>query len=190
MKITAWILPALAAVACARGNPVPGEAAAMAASPDSLRGRVEVTGSEPATFVVLIPADGRAVALAGQQPVLRALAGVEVAVTGRRTSPAAFQVAAVTARSVDGIPVTDGVLVRDGERWFLRMTDGGRVPLSNLPDALRGREGARIWVTGPPQGPVQTFGEITGPDGGPVTAEPLQPATPGGSPPLDVVPPR
>ncbi|HEY0035719.1 MAG TPA: hypothetical protein VGB66_03475, partial [Longimicrobium sp.] len=73
---------ALALAACARGTPPPGDAHSAAAA-DTLRGRLEVVGSEPGTSVVLLDGRGGGVTLEGERALLLALAGLEVMVRGR-----------------------------------------------------------------------------------------------------------
>ena len=157
------LLPcALAALACARGAPAAGSAAAPAA--DTLRGTVEVVGSEPATSVALLLDGGaRAVTLEGERPLLDRLAGLEVAVWGSPARAGVFRVERVAVRAAGGVAAVDGVLVREaGGGWALE-TEGRRLPLPHLPEALRGMAGARVWLAGPLDRPPDSFGVVRGP---------------------------
>jgi len=145
---------------CAR--PSPGEGGEPAAAPgDTLRGLLEVAGAEPATQVVLrAPGGGADTPLLGDTPLLRRLSGLEVMVSGARATDG-FRVERVAVRSADGVPATDGVLARDGARDVLVTADGRRVPLGPLPEGLRGRVGARVWLVGPLDRTAQSYGIIT-----------------------------
>jgi hypothetical protein len=120
------------------------------AAADTLRGIVEVVGSEPATSVALLM-DGGAppVTLDGERPMLDRLAGLEVAVWGSLVRPGVFRVERVAVRAAGGVAAVDGVLVHDAGGWALTTEDGRRLPVLYLPDALRGMAGARIWLAGP-----------------------------------------
>lgn len=154
---------ALALAACA-GTRAPDDAAeppAAAASADTVRGTLQATGSEPAVTFVVVDAAGRGTPLEGDRGFLRRLEGLEVAVRGVRR-PDALQVQDVAVRGANGVPAVDGVLVREGAGYALRMADGGRRPIARLPEGLRGAVGARVWLAGRLDGDVDSFG-IVGP---------------------------
>lgn len=130
------------------------------AQPDTLRGTVQVVGSEPGTSVVLTDRLGQPVTLLGEGPVLRSLAGLDVAVEGRRESPGDFRVESVAVRAANGVPAVDGRLARDGAGWVLVAADGRRLPVAALPHDLRGRAGARVWLAGPLDRVPDAFGVI------------------------------
>jgi hypothetical protein len=159
----ALLLPcALAALACARGAPAAGSAAATAAT-DSLRGTVEVVGSEPGTSVALLMDGGRrAVTLDGERPLLDRLAGLEVSVWGSLVRAGVFHVDRVAVRAAGGVPAVDGVLAREGAGWVLVTGDRRRLAILRLPEALRGMEGARVWISGRLDHP-DSFGVIREP---------------------------
>jgi len=130
---------------------------------DSLRGTVEVVGSEPATSVALLMDGGaRAVTLEGERPLLDRLAGLEVAVWGAPVRPGVFRVERVAVRAAGGVAAVDGVLAREGAGWVLRTGDGRRRAIPRLPEALRGMPGARVWIAGPLDHP-DSFGVIKEP---------------------------
>lgn len=150
---TLLLLCALAIPACARGTPAPAvrdDAPTTPPAADSLRGVVDVVGSEPGTWLVLRGERGRRdVTLEGDTRLLRRLAGLEVAVWGALERPGVFRVDRVEVRAADGIPAVDGVLARQGAGWVLVTHDGRRLPVARLPQVLRGMEGARVWLAGP-----------------------------------------
>jgi hypothetical protein len=161
---------ALALAACVSGNAVPGDAAA-AASPDSLRGVVQISGSDPATFVVLLLDGGaRAVALRGERAVLERLQGLEIVVHGEETAGAGvpggrtFRVDRFAVRAAGTVPAADGTLLREGERYYLLVTaDGRRLVLEHVPSDLADRVGAWVWISGTPGRFPDTFGVIRDP---------------------------
>lgn len=163
----ALLLPcALAAVACAQRGPAKagGGASIQAQAADTLRGTIEVVGSEPATSIALMLDGGRrAVTLEGERPLLDHLSGLEVAVWGSPLRPGVFRVTRVAARASSGVAAEDGVLARDGGGWVLVTGDGRRLPIARLPEALRGMAGARVWIAGPLDRAPDTFGVILDP---------------------------
>ena len=157
---------ALASPACAGGAaPSPGGGASEApAAADTLRGTVDVVGSEPATSIVLrMDGGSRDVTLLGDRAVLGPLVGIEVAVWGALERPGAFRVERVEVRASGGVPAVDGVLARQGAGWVLVTHDGRRLPVARLPASLEGMEGARVWLAGPLDRTPDSSGLITEP---------------------------
>ncbi|HEY0023808.1 MAG TPA: hypothetical protein VGB24_12890 [Longimicrobium sp.] len=151
----------LALLACTRGTPAPAGKAVLA---DSLRGTVDVVGSEPATWVVLrVDGGTRDVALDGDAGVLRRLTGLEVTVWGERAAGGRFAVARVAVRSASGVTAVDGILAREGEGFALVTEDGRRLPIARLPETLRSAVGARVWLAGPLDRAPDSFGVIADP---------------------------
>jgi hypothetical protein len=149
-------------MACARGVPAAGAATAPAA--DTLRGTVEVVGSEPGTSVALLMDGGmRAVTLDGERPLLDRLAGLEVAVRGSLVRAGVFRVERIAVRASGGVAAVDGVLARAGAGWVLATEDGRRLPVPHLPEALRAKAGARVWLAGPLDRPPDSSGVIREP---------------------------
>ncbi|HVG45797.1 MAG TPA: hypothetical protein VM890_13745 [Longimicrobium sp.] len=131
---------------------------------DTLRGTIEVVGSEPATSVALLLDGGaRAVRLDGERPLLDRLAGLEVAVWGSPVRAGVFRVERVAVRASGGVAAVDGVLAREGAGWVLATEDGRRLPIARLPETLRGMAGARIWLAGPLDRPPNSSGVIRAP---------------------------
>jgi hypothetical protein len=158
---------ALVPAACVPGNGAPGDAVRASAPPDTLRGVVEVVGSEPGATVALIFDEGRrAVTLEGERPLLDRLQGLEIVVRGERETGVAmmgsgtFRVDSFAVRASGEMPATDGVLVREGERYLLSTWDGRRLALEHVPADLRAREGAWVWIAGVPGRFPDSFGVI------------------------------
>jgi hypothetical protein len=148
--------------ACAQGGapPAGGGAAVMA---DTLRGTLRITGSEPGVTYVVVDAAGRYTPLEGDRALLERLAGVEVVVEGEGAPGVPFVVARVAVRAVEGVSAVDGVLARENGRDVLVLADGTRRTVARLPEPLRGRTGARVWLVGPLDGDIDSFGVISGP---------------------------
>lgn len=155
------LLLALALAACARGSAAPAGGAAVTA--DTLRGTLRITGSEPGVIFIVVDDSGRATPLEGDRVLLERLAGVEVAVEGEAVADAPFRVARVAVRAVEGVAAVDGVLAREGGRDVLVLADGTRRVVARLPEPLRGRTGARVWLAGPLDGDIDSSGVISGP---------------------------
>lgn len=156
----AFVCVLAGAAACRRGGGG-GGTAASGVSPDSLGGTVALTGTIADQRLVL-RAGARTANLAtssADSASLSRLGGVEVMVRGRAEA-SAFRVVSFVAQRVDGAPVADGVLRRDGERLVLE-TAAGRIALGNPPAALRGMIGARVWMGGPLGTGPNVFGVIT-----------------------------
>lgn len=154
---------ALAGAACARGG-VPADATPAGqeqpAAADTLRGTLDMTGSEPGVIFVVVDAAGRAAELEGERAFLQQFLGLEVVVEGTRVGEKTFRVTDVKVRAAEGVPAVDGVLAREGSRDVLVMRDGSRRTVARLPEALRGRVGDRIWLSGPLDGDIVSFGVI------------------------------
>lgn len=149
-------LAALAVAALAACAP----AAANGGGPERLAGRVAVVGSAPVNVrLALQTADGRSVYVTGPLfAELRALAGAEVEVEGRMQG-GAFAASAYRIRSVDGRPVLAGTVeAAPGGGVQLRLPDGSAVRLGAGAEQLR--PGQKVWVQGPTQVQVQTYGVI------------------------------
>lgn len=135
-------------------------AAARGGEPERLAGRVAVVGSAPVNVrLSLQTADGRSVYLAGPAAAeLRALGSAEVEVEGRMQG-STFEATGYRIRSVDGRPVLAGTVeAAPGGGLQLRLEDGSAVRLGGGADRLRA--GQKVWVQGPTQVLVQTYGVI------------------------------
>ena len=116
---------------------------------DTIRGVVTLVGTGAAKQVVLRTIGGAStVTLSGMATNgLAQLAGTEIMVRGLKTSPRDIVVLSYVVRAVGGIPAWDGVLQLTGGQWMLRLTEGGFKKVANVPEVLRSRPGARIWMS-------------------------------------------
>jgi hypothetical protein len=159
LGVGALVLCAVAAFAgCHR--PVSG-GIGSASQPDSLVGVVSVAGTSFEQHVVLRVA-GRVQALvttSADSASLSRVAGTEVVIRGR-AERSSFRVVSFTVRSVDGAPVADGTLLREGGLFVLQ-TAGGPREVRNAPASFGSMIGARIWVGGPLDTGPNVYGVIT-----------------------------
>lgn len=138
---------------------------------DSVRGVLAVVGAEPLTALLVVPTTGAAVAIEGSQAmVMRGLSRLEVTAIGRlvsRRSSASptsmvFETDTFVVRASDRVEAHDGLIARDGDRFFLLRGDS-RVAVAFLPAALRGRLGVRVYLVGPLDQPPVAYGIIEPP---------------------------
>lgn len=131
---------------------------AMGAASDTARGVVAVTGADPLTRVVLRHDDGSTTTLAGPvADTLRAAAGLEVRVTGRRSGDG-LEGTGFRILRMERLPATDGRLHIDGDVATLLTADGRSVRFPAAPAALRELAGRRVWIAGEPGGEPQSWG--------------------------------
>jgi hypothetical protein len=127
---------------------------------DSLTGIVSITGTSFEQQIVL--RGGTTTTLLSAAPpdsaALSRLGGVEVLVVGRRDGNR-FRVEHLTALSVAGSPVVDGIVRKYGDRVVVETTRGP-MPLGNPPSGLRALSGARVWIGGPLNTGPNTYGVI------------------------------
>lgn len=151
----------LAALLIAAAGCAPAAAGGAGAAEDArLTGRVALSGSAPMNAgVSLHPAQGPSVWLAGPLAgELARLAGAQVEVVGR-LGGGTLTADAYRVVSIDGRPALVGtVQAAPGGGLQLRMEDGTVVRLGEAPGALR--PGQKVWVQGPGQVQVQTYGVI------------------------------
>ena len=149
----------------------PGSAPAPLAAGDTIRGVVSITGSDPLSVLVVVPRRGDAVVPTGADVAqLRTLTGVEVTLAGALTDeclpeggPRGARVFAVTqfaVRAMNGVSAVDGTLQQDGEVWILATSDGRRIPIVGLPQALANQAGARVYFVGSLDKAPQAYGII------------------------------
>lgn len=130
--------------------------------PDTIRGTVAVVGSFPVTSVVVRPAGSRDVTITGPLAAeIRRAAGADVWISGTRTGEE-ISATRYVVRAVDGDAVADGTLALEGGRVVL-VTPGARRPLARPPQALRGMIGARVWLVGPLDGTIASYGVLREP---------------------------
>ena len=100
-------------------------------------------------------------ASASDSAALSRVGGTSVLVRGRARENT-FYVVSFTVTSVDGAPVADGVLARDGGYLALQMRNG-QIALGNPPAALDPLVGARVWISGPLDTGPNGYGVIVPP---------------------------
>lgn len=141
---------------------------------DTARGIVRRYGAEPLTRLGLATGDSpdaEILALSGEQmSELAAAQGLEVMVSGQRTSERAFDVAPGGAivfqvqwfvvRAADGVEARDGVLVEVHGQPFLETAPEVREPIVGLPAVLASQMGARIFLVGPRGSAPHAFGVL------------------------------
>jgi hypothetical protein len=144
-------------------HPNPQDSRDTASSSHELSGKIFVTGSQPHTSVTLVPAEGRSRTLVGDlQAELARLSGAEVRVRGVENGkpPAGdFMVTNYDVTGIDGEVPKLGILTDAG--GYLTLLGPDTLKLTNVPDALRSRTGAKVWVVGPAKGgklEVQSYG--------------------------------
>jgi len=145
-----------AALGCHHPAPKP----SVAIGVDSLTGIVSITGTSFEQQLVL-RSGGTATLLsaaASDSAALSRLGGVEVLVVGRRDGKR-FRVDHLTALSVAGSPVVDGVVRIYGDRVVVE-TARGPLALGNPPAGLRALNGARAWIGGSLATGPNTYGVI------------------------------
>ncbi len=143
--------------------------ATASASRDSARGIVREVGNEPMTALVLDYGSGVFSLSSSKQNILRNVIGAEISVYGTLTqerdlnaSPGGavrFNVAEFVVRSADGVAATDGVLELSGNKYSLVTANGTRIPIVELPAALKEQVGVRVYIVGPVDRP-STWGVI------------------------------
>jgi hypothetical protein len=110
--------------------------------------------------VFLRPEKGEGVYVTGPlSGEIRSLSGAQVEVRGRRGPDRTLEASDYDVLSVNGRPVTMGVVERatDGT-LHLRTRDGGMVRLQAAPAAFR--PGMKVWVQGPGAVTVQSYGIV------------------------------
>ncbi len=141
----------------------------VASRNDTTSGIVKSLGTAATSQLTLLPnSGGGKIALTG--PDLAALGrtnGAEVWMTGTlRSGPGrplaarSMEVERFVVRAVDGVTVTDGMLVADGDAVVLVASDGKRHRLVTPPSALQSQVGARVWIAGRMDREPSTFGVI------------------------------
>ena len=107
---------------------------------------------------------GERIRLVGPQTArLARVSGAEVSVRGTADAVDGLIVESFLVVSVGGVEAIDGVLMKVGEQYALRLIlDGSMRMLTDLPDELKGHVGERVWITGPADGVAVAYGVIGG----------------------------
>lgn len=128
-----------------------------AAAPDTITGTVRQVGSVPFLMTVVQGEDTAAVSGELEEEISR-LSGARVRVMGVRSEGSypgpTVRASAYRILAIDGEEPSVGILRRDGESVYLEPDEAGgeRVELSAVPDGLRDRIGAKVWVITPEDG--------------------------------------
>jgi hypothetical protein len=141
-----WVLTAT--VACSRaGNS--GDAAQAPAGLSELRGKVVITGTEPATSVRLVMNEGNVELVGSLEPELRRLAAAGLIVRGSlqgRHPVRRLEVKSYEVTDIDGAAPSVGVLqLRDDKLW---LAGSDTLQLVEAPETLQTKEGAKVWIVG------------------------------------------
>ena len=142
----------LATASCSAGSTA--QAVSVAPSQSCLTGKVFSVGTDfdPATIVQLD--DGEQVRITGEREgEIRRLSGTVLTACGVLTTDAGIEdgieAESFELRSVDGMTAYLGTLQEVGGSWQLKPDrSGAQIPLSGVPDQLRGAEGTLVWVAG------------------------------------------
>lgn len=135
--------------------------------PESYAGTVQVVGSAPMNTRIVLEREGAApVGLAGPLAAeLATLSGARVSVHGTAAeSPdpmvaREIDVAAYEIVSINGGPVIAGeVIAVEGDEARLRTADGAEVRIIGAPRSFR--VGQKVWVQGPREVTVQSYGTL------------------------------
>jgi hypothetical protein len=124
-------------------------AASREVAPDWIMGTLSVTGTTFDQQFVLRGSGGvkRLRTTSGDSASLVRMGNVELLVRGA-DGAGEFTVVSFRALRVDGQPVVDGTLRRDGERYYLETSDGP-LSINRTPTAFSTLVGARLWISGP-----------------------------------------
>ena len=142
----------LATASCSAGSTA--QAVSVAPPQSCLTGKVFSVGTDfdPATIVQLD--DGEQVRITGEREgEIRRLSGTVLTACGALTTDAGIEdgieAESFELRSVDGMTAYLGTLQEVGGSWQLKPDrSGAQIPLSGVPDQLRGAEGTLVWVAG------------------------------------------
>lgn len=133
-----------------------------AASTDSVRGIVSVTGTSFDKHVMVAGGGGRTEIIGSLTSLIGHVAGTEVSVVGKAVGKQ-LEATSFVVRSVDGQPAIDGTLKTEAGVLFITPVGGSRIRIANPPPPLLGIDGARVYITGDPSKGVSTFGFIDPP---------------------------
>lgn len=161
------VLAAGAAAACHHGSSSDAGSLARTA-PDTVTGQVRQVGSTPFVRTIVSGEDTTVRVTGPYEAELSRVTGARVRVVGgpaEETFPEpALRVTSYEILSVDGAePLVGRLRRREGRGYYLEMPGGREAGLSTVPDGLRGRVGAKIWVVLSEQGVVQRYGVLREP---------------------------
>lgn len=141
---------------------VGGLASGGRAAGDTLRGVVIVLGDAPARRAALRVGEV-VMSLSGMATRdLARLDGKDVMIRGIKVAPRDIVVSEFIVRGAAGAPVYDGRLEQADGAWRLALSDGtGQKRITPMPSALRGFEGARVWIAMRDGAPPSAYGIVS-----------------------------
>lgn len=136
--------------------------------PERIEGRVRVVGSQPFSRPVIEPEGERGVAVTGPYAAeVARLAGAVIRLTGRAATAdipgPAFEATSYEILSVDGDRPYLGTLRIDADGVALVSGRGAVARLEFVPEALRNRAGALVWIVLDETGSVARYGILREP---------------------------
>lgn len=145
-----------------------GAGSAARAAPDTVTGQVRQVGSTPFVRTIVSGEDTTVRVTGPYEEELSRVTGARVRILGgpaEETFPEpALRVTSYEILSVDGAKPLVGRLRRGEERgYYLEMPGGREANLSIVPDGLRARVGAKVWLVLSEQGVVQRYGVLREP---------------------------
>lgn len=127
--------------------------------PDSIEGVVRVVGVEAASNTVLATDDGQPALVLSGAPLLSRVAGLRVAVLGKKDD-GHLKVSRFVVIAANGVRAADGRLTVDGNGLVLVTPSGARYTVNGASSALRADVGHRVWIAGLLDGQVVSYGVI------------------------------
>ena len=156
--------PPVAPASASRPKPV--GTVASAALADTVRGKVSVVGTSFDKHFMIVESARRRVEVVGPlAATIGRVAGTDIVAWGRLNGTQ-LEATSFIVRSVEGQPAIDGTLRTADGALFIVEADGKRTRIAAPPPPLRGRDGARVWITGDPSQGVASFGFIDPPGPG------------------------
>ena len=174
--LAATIVASVATVAChrssAKSTTDTATTTGTAAESDTLRGIVAVVGTATQPTVAITGTNGITVVVQGAaETVLRNVNTLEVTLFGAHAGTVAagalpresplFTATTFVVRAVQGVPASDGILLRVESGFALQHVNGTLSALRVVPEALHAHVGARIFWVGPYDTAPSAYGIIT-----------------------------
>ena len=162
------LLPAVVLMACDQASttaPLTAVPAPPPAAPAVLEytGVIENSLGDLDPLYLRVPGGPRIRLAGGETARLARVIGAEVSVRGTLDGIDGMIVEAFLVLSVGGRAAADGVLLKVGDDFFIRLLiDGSMRLLINPPDELKDHVGERVWVTGPDDAAPVAYGVIGG----------------------------
>lgn len=151
---------------------VPASETVNATKQDTVRGIIALVGTAAQPTVAITLANGRTMVVRGAvETVLRNVNNFEVTLFGHTgemvtdgalpREAALFRATAFLVRAVQGVPASDGILLRVESGFALQHANGSLSALPIVPEALHAHVGARIFWVGAYDVTPSAYGVIT-----------------------------